>query len=348
MKIRNLLIISIIIMSVVSCATKTEPADNGVKYFRHMKFTETPFDKLDGIYPLSSEEAKEINHYRFTYNDEGNLTEVSYQRGELLLSYSSFGAASIKIEYSPGKEVYSYYDKDGKQIKGGGAWYAVYELDEEGIRSGMHFEDKEGNMMENRNSIAYYDWKILDDGMVQEKRYNLEKEETVLNQFCPFYELRFSYDEDGNPTRMANYMEDTLYDCTVENCGDVGVSYFLFENNEKGALTKFSVHNSTGQLSNLYWGWAKFEVKLDENGYVTERISYDQDDELLGGKSYPINQTVYDSHGAVLERRFLDAQRNLFERGNGAAIVKYTYDETGNPVDTTMMNAEEEIITSEV
>ena len=60
------------------------------------------------------------------------------------------------------------------------------------------------------------------------------KKETIMNPFCPFFELRFSYNDKGYVTRMANYMADTLYNCTAENCGDIGVSYFTFEPNEDG------------------------------------------------------------------------------------------------------------------
>lgn len=346
MKFKSAFVAFILILSVYSCKTGQEEKESGVQYYRHIQFSETPYDQLKGVYPLTDKQAAEINHYRFTYNEDGSLAEVSYKRGDEVLGYSSMGAATVKVEYSPGKEVYSYFDKDGNQQKNRGAWLAVYELDENGNRAGLHYEDLEGNKMANWNDIAYYVWKVTPDDMIQEKRYTMDGEETVLNQFCPFYELRFSYDDNGYAVRMANYMDDTLYDCTVENCGDVGVSYFLFENDDNGALTKFSVHNSVGQLSNLYWGWAKFENKLDENGYVLERVSYDQDDELLSGKSTAINVQVYDAHGAVIERKFLDDHRNLLENNNGAAIIKYTYDQKGHPVDTTYFNAAEEEITA--
>lgn len=345
MKLKTTLFIFTAFFVLVSCTPKADENQSGPKYFRHMQFSETPFDQYNGVYPINEKESLEINHYRFDYNEDGSLAEVSYRRGDVLLPYSSFGPASIKIAHSPGKEIHTYFDKDGNQVKRWGAWQSVYSLNEEGTRTGLKFEDKNGKMIENRNDIAYFTWKILDDGMVQEKRYNLADEETVMNRFCPFYELRFSYDESGLPVRLANYMEDTLYDCTVENCGDVGVSYFLFDYDENGALKKFSVHNSAGQLSNLYWGWAKFELKLDENGNVLERVSYDQDDELLGGKSNPINAYVYDMHGSVIERKFLNDEGKLVENGQGASIIRYSYDKMGIPVDTTMLNANEEVIT---
>jgi hypothetical protein len=140
---------------------------------------------------------------------------------------------------------------------------------------------------------------------------------------------------------MANYQGDTMYNCTVENCGDIGVSYFAFQYNDAGDLTEFTVSSLSGQLSNLYWGWAKFENKYNENGYVVERIMYDQDNEPLGGMSVPVTQMVYDEHGAVVERKFMDPSRNLMDHPrNGIAVSKYVYDPSGHPKDTLNFNAQ--------
>jgi hypothetical protein len=171
--------------------------------------------------------------------------------------------------------------------------------------------------------------------MLRELRYNLAEEETIMNPFCPFFELRFTYDANGYITRMANFDNDTLYNCTAENCGDIGVSYFLFENNEKGDLLEFSVHNVTGQMSNLYWGWAKRVNVVDANGYVVETLMYDQDDEFLGGKGVPVTQSVYDDHGSVIKRIAMDSNKNIMNDPNsGVAITEFKYDEVGRRTDT--------------
>jgi hypothetical protein len=136
-------------------------------------------------------------------------------------------------------------------------------------------------------------------------------------------------------TRMANYKADTLYNCTAENCGDIGVSYFAFSPNDKGDVEKFSVFNVFGQMSNLYWGWSKRVTRFDENGYSLEVEVYDQDDELAGGKLVPVEQNTYDSHGALVESKNLDSNRNLFnDPGNGVAITEYKYDNSGNRTET--------------
>jgi hypothetical protein len=130
-------------------------------------------------------------------------------------------------------------------------------------------------------------------------------------------------------------MADTLYNCTAENCGDIGVSYFTFVPNENGDLESFSVYNVFGQMSNLYAGWSKRINKYDENGYVLETEVYNQDNEFVGGKSIPVIQNVYDPHGALIEVKNLNKDRVVINHPEtGVAITEHKYDELGNRIET--------------
>jgi len=324
-----------------SCTSKPKEAEaSNVKHFRHIQFTETPYDITKGIYPLTAEEAKTVNNYTFTYNEAGKPVSIAFMRGDVLLGYSGRGYSKTEFVFNDSVEIQRFYDQNNQPVNYRKVFENVYKLDENGNRIGLSFRDKDGNVIENNNSIAYYTWSVLPDGMVKENRFNLKDEEVVMNPNCPFYELRFSYDANGYCTRMANYMADTLYNCTAENCGEIGVSYFSFENNEMGGLTKFSVFNASGQMSNLYSGWSKFENKLNENGYVVESFYWDQDNEPLSGKRNPLTITKYDEHGSVIEVNYLDKDRNpVIRAGVDAAVVKYTYDEKGLPVDTSFFDA---------
>ncbi|MBN2348534.1 MAG: hypothetical protein JXJ22_06850 [Bacteroidales bacterium] len=310
-----------------------------VQHYRHLLFTETPWDSIKGAYKLTLEEAKTINNYKFSYDEDQRLIQVEFCRGDSLLDGSRLGAAKVAISYEDGKEIRHYFNKNNEpQTVNGDVFKAVYDLDETGFRTGLKFYGKDDQPVENRNNIGYYTWSKTPLGMIKENRYTLAGEETVLNPFCPFYELRFSYNEKGIVTRMANYEKDMLYDCTAENCGNIGVSYFDFTINDEGGLLGFSVHSTTGQLSNLYWGWARFTQSLDENGYVTERVNYDQDDELLGGKMVPIVEYSYDESGSLVEEKNLDASRQLMNNNDGIAIRKYKYDEYGNRIETVSLD----------
>jgi YD repeat-containing protein len=341
MKLRNLtlfLAATAIIASLLPACNQTPARKNaspGVAWYRNLQFSETPFDTEKGTHQLTADEAKNNNSYKFSCDDTGRLLSVEFVRGDELLGYSSMQAAKITYEYTGDKQIKRFYDENNTQIESGGVFTAEYTLDETGTRSGLKFFGKNGEPVENRNKIHSYVWSILDDGMVRELRYNLAGEETVMNPFCPFYELRFTYNDKGHVVRMANYMGDTLYNCTAENCGDIGVSYFTFEPNEHGDVESFSVYNVTGQMSNLYWGWSKRISKFDENGYTLESAVYDQDNEYVGGKMIPVTQNVYDGHGALIETRNMDKDRNIINNPeNGVAITEYRYDELGNRTET--------------
>jgi YD repeat-containing protein len=331
-------ILAIVIgFGIVSCTGSAEKKDakSEVGYYRGLQFSETPYDTEKGVHPLTADDAKTINNYKLSYDGTGRLVSVEFNRNNVPLSYSSMGAAKVTYEYKDNKQIKRFFNKDNEQIESAGVYTAEYTLDEKGNRIGLKFFGKDGSPVENRNKIHSWVWNILPDGMVQEKRYNLANVEVVMNPFCPFYELRFSYNEKGYMTRMANYMGDTLYNCTAENCGDIGVSYFKFTPNDQGDVLKFEVFNVIGQMSNLYWGWSKNERKFDENGYVLEVAYFDQDNEYLAGKNVPVTQTTYDKYGAVIEVKSLDKDRKLInDPNNGVAITEYKYDEAGNRTET--------------
>ena len=336
-------------MFLFSCAGKSgqKSSHSGVEYYRSLLFSETPYDLERGTHQITPDQAKEINNYKFTWNDAGQLISVEYNRNDTLLNYGSIGgAAKIVYEYTGNKQVKHYYNSKNEPVESGGVYTAQYTLDDKGIRTGLEFFNKDGEPVENRNNIHSYVWNILPDGMVKEQRYNLNGVETVMNPFCPFYELRFTYNDKGYVTRMANYMADTLYNCTAENCGDIGVSYFTFMPDDQGDVESFSVFNVVGQMSNLYWGWSRRDSKFDNNGYVLETAYFDQDNEYVGGNNIPVTQYVYDEHGAVTEVKNMDKNRNLIDQeGSGIAVTEYKYDESGHRVETLRYNKEMQPIT---
>jgi YD repeat-containing protein len=342
MKLRKLtipLILMIIVgFGLVSCTgtSTNKNKHSGVEYYRNLLYTETPYDIEKGTHPLTADQAKTINSYKFTYDKTGRLLSVEYVRNDVLLGYSSMqGSAKITYEYSDRRQTKHFFNKDNEPIESGGVFALDYALDDKGTRVGLMCLGKDGSMIENRNKVHAWVWNVLPDGMVRELRYNLKGEETVMNQFCPFYELRFTYNDKGYPVRMANFKADTLYNCTAENCGDIGVSYFTFAPNQYGDLENQSVFNVTGQMSNLYWGWSKRVNKYDENGYLLETMVFDQDNEYVSGKLVPVQQYTWDSHGALVEQKNMDKDGNVINSpDNGVAVTAYKYDDLGNRTET--------------
>lgn len=347
MKFHKLLFIALIALGLNSCNQQPakNKADNNVKYYRSIQFSETPWDTEEGLHELTADEAKTVNNYKFTFGANNQLASVEYNRNNVLLDYSSINGAKITYTYEGDKQIKRFFNAKGEPIKNGGASLFEYTLNEVGLRVAMRYLDENNAPVENRNKIHNYQWTKLANGMIKELRYNLAGASVVMNEFCPFYELRFSYDSKGLVTRMANYQADSLYNCTAENCGDIGVSYFKFEYNEAGDLLNFSVHNTAGQLSNLYWGWAKRVNVVDQNGNVIESTQYDQDNEYLSGKNIPVTRSEYDQHGALVKRISLDKEKNIVNNpGNGVAIVEYKYDEQGQRVETLQFDKDNVLV----
>ena len=287
----------VLVMAACTSNPKGNQNQYDVRFYRNLLRSQTPFDLEKGIHPLSSRKAKTINNYKFSFDEKGRMLSVEYVRNSVLLGYSSMGfAAKVTYEYSEHTQTKYFFSNKNEPIEDAGVFKAEYTLDTNGIRKGLAFFGKYGEPVENKDKIHSFKWEILPDGMVQELRYDLTGKETVLNPFCPFYELRFSYNEKGYVTRMANYEADTLYNCMAENCGEVGVSYFLFDYNNFGDVLQFSVFNASGLTSNVYWGWSKRINKFDRHGYVVETEFFDQDDEYIGGKRVPVIQYFYDRH----------------------------------------------------
>jgi len=351
MKFQKFILFALVALTFNACnqkPAKTE-AESNVKYFRSIQFSETPWDTEKGTHPLTAEEAKTINNYKFTYNEKGQLAALEFNRNNILLGYSQMGAAKITYTYEGDKQLKHFFDDKNAPTKNGGASTYEYTLNADGMRVAMRFLDETGAPIENRNKVHNFVWNKLPDGMVQELRYNLAGTEVVMNEFCPFFELRFSYDEKGFLTRVANYKGDTLTNCTAENCGDIGVSYFLIENNVSGDVESFSVHNAIGQLSNLYWGWAKRVTVLDQFGNDLETTQFDQDNEYLSGKNVPLTSYEYDEHGAVVKEIARNKDKKIINNpGNGVAITVYKYDAEGHRIETLKYDKDNAVVAEKV
>ncbi len=122
MKIKNLIyLLSLItVFGFAACnggekeSEENNEVTESVKYYRHLLFSETTFDDVKGTHELTVEEAKLVNNYKFTYDEKNRPVSLEFCRNDVLLGYSSTGAAKVTFEYTDSTETRLYYDKDGK------------------------------------------------------------------------------------------------------------------------------------------------------------------------------------------------------------------------------------------
>ena len=59
----------IMLLALFSCQTADKATNSGPKYYRQLKFSESPFDQIAGLHTITAAEADNINHYKLGYND---------------------------------------------------------------------------------------------------------------------------------------------------------------------------------------------------------------------------------------------------------------------------------------
>jgi hypothetical protein len=308
----------------------------GIEFYRSLQWSETPYDTENGIHRLDPEKIKNVNYYKFTYDEKGLIQSVEFMRNNILLNYSLMGVvAKIVYRYDGSMQTKFFYNSKGEPVEQDGIYAVQYALDSKGNRVQLMYLGRDGSMINNNKGIHYYNWKLLQDGTVKENRFSLEGQEVALDTYCSFLELRFSYNDKGYLTRMANYRNDTLINCRG-NSGKYSVGYLAFTTDEAGDVLKTESFTASGQPSELQAGWSKRIFKYDENGNKTECSFYDINNEPLNNGYATVIKYSYDDHGALTEMKFSGRDdQPVTDPVTGAALLKYTYDEEGRRTDTT-------------
>ena len=369
------------LLLVISCSNAQDNAqtvDQQTKYFRHLVFRESLYPDYKGIYPLSEVEAKLYNHYRFVFDEQNRVTEVSYRRGDVLLSpqlnsnWDNFffeQAAKIEMEFSDDgtTETRRYYDFWGNRIQVYNASYEdVIELNPDGTRKKLSFFDADGKAIDNRWGIHTYEWWKSDDGLIVEQRKNLAGEQVSIRPQFDFYEIRLDYDERGLLQRMYNYgLESEL----TNNSTGVALDQITYDEhgnftswtvldkdmnpttgnrprvakgvhsyNRQGNKDALETFNLDGSLMVASWGNARAEKLWDEYGNQIKTIYYDANGNLTG--PIPIVQNVFDDEGIRLQKVvFYNADYELaVHPQTGASWMEFTYDDQAQTVAQKLYN----------
>lgn len=348
MRIPISIIVLVVFIFLAGCGGKKsgKPQHSGVEYYRHLLWSETPYDTEKGIFRLDSDEAETVNNYKFTYDDDGRLQSVEFVRNNVLLGYSSMhNIAKIVYNYEGHMQTMFFYNEDNEPVEHEGIFAVQYALDARGNRVQLMYLAKDGSMINNHKGIHYYNWSVLPDGNVSEKRFSLDGTEIPIDKYCSFYELRFTYNKKGYLTRLAHYRNDTLINCHVDNAAGSKPAYLMYNPDENGSVEKVEVFDETGQPVEIDQGWSKCINKYDENGYLIETVCYNKSNEYT--EKIPVKRYSYDDHGALTEIKFYNKDnQQVKDPLSGAAVIKYTYDDAGQRTDTVYLdlnNAEIEI-----
>lgn len=304
----NIVVIFFMLVFTISSnvfAQKTE-------YYRHLIFRETPFSDIRGNHQIDKSTAQKETHYRFVYDNQNRLVEVSHRLGDFIIndnnnwdSFIWFGS-KMTVEYSKNQEIRYYYNRLNKKIEAHGKMYkAVFDINDNGQRTAVKFYDEDNKPSENAWNIHTYQWTIEGGGNVLEKRFNLKNEPQPLRPDFTFYTVRFEYGDD-NLLDFAHHIDDAGN--RINNSMKAGMDRIVYDQEEN------------------FSRWMVFDKDLKPvEGNAPE---------------FAIGEHLYDARGNKVELRGFDVIGKNKAMPTGVARVLNTYDKYNNQIEIKILDLE--------
>jgi len=303
-----------------------------IEYYSTIPLRESPYPDFIGVVRLLREEALTRNHYRFEYDEQFRLISVSFRLGNTLRNPNHtanyfFTTPVQKFEYQDKKEIRTFFDRFGNQTSQRGAYREIYTLNQKGKRIGLHFEDKDGNKIENRWGILNYKWEHQKDGSVIENRYNLKGESKSLRPQFEFHTIRLYYEQNGILALMQNIDSKGSL---LENSSGVAQDKLLFD--EEGRWTGWNVLDKNHQPKKGNGPNVAKGINIpDRYGYEIS-IRYEDVDgtPLINSHGFWGGKRFYDIFGNYKMEYFIDSLgKPGINLKTGYCYAKYTWDKTG-------------------
>ncbi len=296
------------------CQTFTVAAES--RFFRHLKFRETPYSEYQGIYPIDKKQAKKTAHYRFEYDEKNRVTSIAHMIGDRIIkdngNWDTFiwFAPKVQISYLAGKEIHQYFDSNNQRISAHGDVYtATFELDAKGRRQKLVFNNVDQQASENAWGIHQYQWQHVNNRQIIEKRYNLKNEQMPIRPVLHFYETHMTFDHLGQLQLMKNY-------------------------------------GLNGEPSNNESGAGIDRIFYDLNGNFQRWHVFDKDGVPVEGNRpmVHIGEHLYDQHGNKIGMRGFDTQGMPMRFSWGDFLIKKSYDKFGNQIEGSVYDKEGRLI----
>lgn len=262
------------------------------------------------IEPLTSEQLKNRKYYEHVYFGK-MLTEIDYRDEKGNLQNDEINeAAIIKQKYDKNGNLVeeTTYNPDGTLKKD---WYgfAIYRW--------------EYDTQKTRIKGAFYD----ENGMLTKKRFS----ETAINTW--------TYDDKGNMVIWANYNPNG------ELAKDIlGVAVTKYRYDDKKRLILTATYGTDRKLLNNKYGYAVTSKNYSDEEKSVLIARYDHEMKPVKIEHGYYNLQISNDDGKWNESAFYDADGNLQENQEGAAIIVNYINETDKSERQAFFNKEKKLI----
>ena len=278
------------------------------EFYSTLAFRETPYADFRGVIPLTPEQAQERNHYRFRYDQQGRLTELSFRLGDRLrpMNHTAnhfFHAPLTTIRSDGSRQYRRFFDHHGRPVLVDGAVLEeIHETDARGRRVALSFHGREGEPVENGWGIHRYDWRHDADGVV-EWRKNLRGQTVDMRPHLAFRVVRFRYREDG----LLDIMQNLDRDGRLLN-NATGVAQDRLDYRSDGTTAGWAVLDAEGRPARgNHPNVSRGHVAVDRWGYESHlRFSDEEGAAIRNAFGWGQSRTDYDRFGNWSRRAFFD------------------------------------------
>lgn len=290
-------------------AEPSAPAET-IRLFSTLAFRESPYADFAGVVPLTAEQAAARNHYRFVYDQEGRIREISFRLGTRLRTPNHtanyfFRSSIVRIAYRDHEEVRRFFDHRELPVTVlGEVFEERYDLDDRGRRRELRFVDVHGEPVESAWGMASYHWRTEPDGTVVEWRKALDGKPVSMRPGLAFGVLGLHYDARGQIALMQNLDRNGAL---LDNA--TGVSQDRLSFDASGRFLGWAVLDAAGRPRRGNGpDVARGVVTPDRWGYESEiRFEDERGEAIRNGYGWGGSRTAYDRYGNWRSRAFVDA-----------------------------------------
>ena len=299
-------------------------------YFR--KIIVNSKNEIQGLYPIADSIANRSLCYHFIFDEKGKLQWIKYiMKYRTPLPDPCFGVAMVHILYDEDNNVETRNFLDEKEhpvINLNNIYYVRIKYDSKHFSISQFNYNKHGFLSPDINGVYQYLWENDEQGRrIRSLRFDDKGQRITDNK--GIYEVSYKYEGKNNLTEFSIYGTDGLLS---ENTQGYAIAKYKY--NEQGNETELSFFGKDGILKSNINHYAIMRWTYDSNGNKTCEKYFDTNERLIENSNmYASTEWKYDASGAMIEEAHFGTYHQLREY-NGAAIIKWFYDEDGKISET--------------
>lgn len=286
--------------------------NNQTKYYTNLAGIISPNLEYLGRGEISSEDAKILKHYKFTY-ENNKILKIQYFDKEQPNDNSYYGTHEVRYDYLDNKLIRSYYNTNGNKATayrhyylGDNIHHEVFEIDKKNNKTSLTLKDSLNNQIGSGLGSYVFKFEKIDERTFIQTQFKKDGSPNILTTYFPFYKAKISTEKRGFLYSITNV--DDFGNIAMHK--DAGYASIVFDFDNYGNELGWSFKDNSNNLSNR-----KDYLNMDY-GFAKVVYNFNWENKKLG------------LHNGF-EEAYFDKENKPVENDKGIHLIKYEYDKKG-------------------